>query len=442
MAEGDSQTRLCGSFGGMSSPFDLELIMLAMPSLKPPKPPYHIDMLPTEILCMIFDYFSHLSSSGRGQVQPIILLSHISTHPTLWDNVDINSYRRPDVLRAILARSNQRSLSIRIDWPETIFWSSGELPDFNDTCAALVEQLPRIRNVSIKARNLTLRNFTDKVLVNIALPHLQHLELISSTDSSPILLGPFDFDPNVFISLLIKRTMVHVRNGHHLAGLRRFVLSEARLSYLDERKIPSTAPPANPATWYTELPIPSLSSLTNLEIHAPLVHPVPGRPAQPIFDMHGQNVPHLPFAPSFRTDTLRSVTLSSLSLSRLDYGVQVTSEILARLFRIISLAELYELHLIDLRDHAISAFLQALALQHCRFSYLRILKFTDVPLEDIVGHSEEVGLENFEYLFSHAFPALDPTPLVEILRTATLWPMLQRVEHEGTVLDVSFAGHV
>ena len=432
--------------------------MLAMPGLTPSKPPYHIDMLPPEILCMIFGYFSRLSSSGRGQVQPIILLSHISRHwrdvafsaPTLWDSLDINSYRRSDVLRTFLARSHERSLSIRIDWPETVFWSAAELPDFNDTCAALIEQLSRIRSLSIKGRNLTLRNFTDKVLVDVALPHLQHLELISCTDHSPILIGPIDFDPNVFTSLSIKRTMIHVRHGLHLAGLRRFVLSEARLTYLDERKIPSFAPPANPANWYSVLPPPSLSSLTHLEIHAPLVHPVPGRPAQPIFDMHGQIVQPLPFAHSFRPDVLRSATLSSLSLSRLDYGVQVTPEILSRLFRIIAEAELYELHLVDLKDHAISGFLEALESTHCRFTFLRILKFTDVPLENIVGHLEEVGLERFEYIFSLAFPAvrdvhlakLDPTPLVETLRTVTLWPMLQRVEYEGTVLDVSLAGHV
>ena len=440
----------------MSSPFDLDLIMLAMPGSKPPKPPYHIDMLPPEILCMIFDHFSHLSSSGRGQVQPIILLSHISRHwrdvalsaPTLWDKLDINSYRRPDVLSTLLARSSPRSLSIRIDWPETIFWSGAELPDFNDTCRALVEQLPRIRNLSITGRKLTLRRFTDKVLVKVALPHLQHLELASCNDPSTIVLGPFEFNPNVFNSLAIKRTMIHVANGHCLAGLRKFVITEARLSYLDERRIPSTAPPANPATWYTDLPPPSLSGLTELEIYAPLVHPVPGHPPQPVVNIQGQTLPPLPFAPSFRADVLRSVTLSSLSLAKLEYGADATPEVLAQLFRIISGAELHELHLVDLRDQAISGFLLALGLQHCRFSYLRVLKFTAVPLEDILRHSEVVGLEHFGYLFSNAFPAvrdvllakLDPTPLVEILGSVTLWPMLQQVEYEGSILNIGFAG--
>lgn len=442
----------------MSSPFDLELIRLAMAGLKPCKPPLHIDMLPPEILWMIFGYFSHLSSSGRGQVQPIILLSHISRHwrdvalsaPALWDQLDINSYRRPDVLRTLLGRSSERSLSIRIDWPETIFWSGAELPDFNDTCRALVEELARIRNLSITGRKLTLRRFTDKVLVQTALPHLQHLELVLCNDPSTIVLGPFQFDPNVFTSLAIKRTMIHVTNGSCLAGLRRFVITEARLSYLDERSIPSTAPPANPATWYTDLPPPSLTSLTDLEIHAPLVHPVPGYPPQPIVNLQGQTLPPLPFAPAFRADVLRSVTLSSLSLAKLEYGTEAPPEVLAQLFRILSSAELHEMHLVDLRDQAITAFLLALGMQHCRFSYLRVLKFTEVPLEDITKYSEVVGLEHFGYLFTNAFPAvrdvhlakLDPAPLVELLENVTLWPMLQQVEYEGTVLTTGFASQV
>ncbi|KAF8347497.1 hypothetical protein F5887DRAFT_1072484 [Amanita rubescens] len=445
----------------MSSPFNLELIMLAMPGSKSSKRPYHIDMLPTEIIRRIFDLSSRLSSSGRRQVQQIILVSHVSRHwrdvtliaPTLWDHIDLNSYRRPDILRTFLARSNQRSLSIRIDWPKTIFWSSEELPEFSDTCRALAEQLPRISKLSITGRNSTLRDFTLKVLVEVALPHLQHLELVSCTDLSPMLLGPFRFNPAVFSSLSITRTMVCVADGGVLAGVRRLVLKNARLSCLDERKIPSTAPPAGLATLYTDLPKPSFSSLTDLEIHAPLVHPVPGLPAQPIVNIHsGETFPPLPFAPSFRTDILRSVILSSLSLSMLDYGTnsEATPELLARLFRIVSMAELQELHLIDLRDQAISGFLQTLEMQHCRFSYLRVLKFTAVPLEDIIKYSEVVGLEKFGYLFSNAFPAvrdvhlakLDPTPLLEIFRKVTLWPMLEQVEHEGTVLNIKITDHV
>ncbi len=445
----------------MSSPFNLELIMVAMPGLQSSKRPYHIDMLPTEILCRIFDQFSRLSSSGRRRVQLIILLSHVSRHwrsvilidPTLWDHLDLDSYRRPDILRIFLARSNQRSLSIRVGWPKTIFWSSEEVPEFNDTCRALAEQLQRISKLSIMGRNSTLRHFTSRVLVAVELPHLQHLELVSCTDLSPWLLGPFRFNPNVFSSLSITRTMIWITDGNGLAGVRRLVLKKARLSFLDERKIPSTAPPANPATIYTDLPNPSFSSLTDLEIHAPLVHPVPGHPAQPISNIiSGDIFPPLPFAPSFRTDVLRSVTLSSLSLSVLDYATnsEVTPELLARLFRMVSMAGLQELHLIDLRDQAIGGFLQTLEMRHCRFSYLRILKFTAVPLEDIVKYSEVVGLEKFGHLFSNAFPAvrdvhlakLDPMPLVEILRKVTLWPMLEHVDHEGKVLNIRITDQV
>ena len=108
------------------------------------------------------------------------------------------------------------------------------------------------------------------------------------------------------------------------------------------------------------------------------------------------------------------------------------------------------MHLVDLRDQAITAFLLALGMQHCRFSYLRVLKFTEVPLEDITKYSEVVGLEHFGYLFTNAFPAvrdvhlakLDPTPLVELLENVTLWPMLQQVEYEGTVLTTGFASQV
>lgn len=412
--------------------------------------PFHIDMLPTEILCMIFDHFSHLSPSGREQIPPIILLSHISRHwrhvalgaPALWDKLDIYTIRRPDVLRTFLARSNQKSLSIRIDWPQTIFWSGDVIPDFDETCRALVEQLPRIRSLSLTALNYTLREFTDKVLVNVALPHLQQLELVSCNEASLMILGPFRFNPHVFAFLRVERTMIQVKDGSCLSGLRIFSLSQAPLTYLDERQVPSPSFWAVPANWH-DLPTPSLSRLFHLRIHAPLLHPVPGR-NPPTVNTQGQTIPPLPFAPSFRTDVLRSVTLSSLSLSKMPYQVEANSEVIGRLFRIISMAELVEMHLVDMRDQAIDGFLQALNMHHCRFVHLRVLKLTGVPLEDIFKYSEVVGLENFRVLFSIAFPTLvdvhlgrlDPAPLVKMLDKIVVWPMLQRVVYEGRILNV------
>ncbi|KAF8628038.1 hypothetical protein AX15_004153 [Amanita polypyramis BW_CC] len=416
------------------------------------KRPCHIGMFPNEILYMIFGYFSRLSSSGRGQVPPIVLLSHISrlwrhvafSVPALWDRLHVYSVRHPDVLRAVLARSLRRSLSIRIELPKTIFWSGDEIPEFDETCRVLVEQLPRIRSLSITARNFTLRRFTDKVLVNTSLPHLQHLELVSCLDSSLAVLGPFNFNPHVFVSLRIERTMIQVKDGGCLSGLQSLIIWEAPLTYLDERKIPSFTYPLTPMNWYADSPPPSLSHLVSLKIHMPLLHPVPGRTAAPIMNSHGLPIQPLPFAPSFREDILRSVTLSSLSLSKMAYHAEATSDALARLFFIISIAELVELNLIDLRDQAAEGFLQALSIHHCRFSHLRVLRLDAVRIDQIVQHQEVIGLENFRALFSGAFPVLgevrlsrlNPAPLVETLSKVAIWPMLRSVVYDGQVLNV------
>ncbi|KAK2460959.1 hypothetical protein APHAL10511_007429 [Amanita phalloides] len=442
----------------MSSPFDLELIMPANPRLDPSNSPYHIDMLPTEILYMVFDIFSRLSSSGRGQVQPIVLLSHISQHwrhvalgaPALWNKLDIYSYKRPDVLRTFLSRSDQRSLYIRIDWPETIFYSGDEIPDFTDTCNALSGELHRIKRLSITARNFTLRRLTEKVLVDVQLSHLQYLELVSVHDYALMILGPFRFNPQVFDTLHVEHTMIEVRDGRCLSGLRRAVFTRAPLSYLDERQIPSAAFPVTPINWYTDLPTPSLSRLEDLRIHAPLLHPVPGRTVPVLTGPNGQVFPPLPFAPSFRARMLRSVTLSSLSDSSLPYQAEVTPEVLKRLFFILTIAELQEMHLIDFRDQAIEGLFQALGTLHCRFSYLEKLKITRSPIEDMVQYSETMGMANFEALCCNAFPLvsevylnnLDPEPLVDMLGQITMFPSLQKVEYGGSILNVRIPSRI
>ncbi|KIL58769.1 hypothetical protein M378DRAFT_188166 [Amanita muscaria Koide BX008] len=427
------------------SPLDLKVFIRAMPGGPiSPTSLCFIDMLPTEILCMIFDYFSHLTSSGRGQIPPIVLLSHISRHwrhvalgaPNLWDRLDIYNFRQPQVLRDFLSRSHNRSLIIRIDIPQTVFWSGDDIPEFDDSCRALVEQLPRIRSLSITARNLTLRKLTDKVMVGVALPHLQHLELVSCVDSAVMTMGPFRFDPRVFTSLRVEHTAIQVKDGRCLSGLQNLVYSNAPLSYLNERQIPSIAYPAVHANWYTDLPPPSLHGLADLRIHAPLLHPVPGPPP------NNPVIPPPPFAPSFRTNVLQCVTLSSLSLSKMAYRAPANSDAIARFFHIISMAELTELHLIDVRDQAIEGFLWALNVHHCRFPTLRVLKLTDVPVEDIVQFREVIGLENFIDLFANAFPSLsevhlaklDPSPLVEMLNHFIIWPMLRQVVHDGEIL--------
>ncbi|KAF8623668.1 hypothetical protein AX17_007366 [Amanita inopinata Kibby_2008] len=440
------------------SPFDLKVVMRAMPGIpRPPNSSCYIDMLPTEILCMIFDYFSHLTSSGRGSVPPPILLSHISHHwrrvtltsPVLWEKLQIYHVRRPEVLRDFLTRSQQRSLYITIHLPQTIFWSGDDVPDFDETFAAIAEQLPRLRYLSITARNLTTRRLTDKYLVNVPLPHLQHFELVACNDSSLAVYGPFSFDPRVFTSMRLEHTMIQVKDGVCLSGLRSVVLSECPLTYLDERKIPSVSYPAAPMNWYTDLPNPSFSRLAKLYIHAPMLHPVPGHPAPPLMNAEGQPVASLPFAPSFRIDVLRSVTLSSLSLSKMPYNAEPNADVLARLFRIVCLAELVELHILDLTDQAIDGFLQALQVYHCRFGTLRVLRLTRVQVEQIIQFSDAIGVENFRILFSNAFPILwevhlsdlDPEPLVSFLEKVDFWPMLHQVFHDGKPLRIRLAMH-
>ncbi|KAM6490439.1 hypothetical protein JOM56_014112 [Amanita muscaria] len=331
-----------------------------------------------------------------------------------------------------------------MDIPQTIFWSSDDIPEFDDICRALVEHLPRICSLSITARNLTLRRLTDKVLVGVALPHLQELKLVSCVDSALMTLGPFKFDPHVFTALHVERTAIQVKDGRCLSGLQRVVFCHVPLSYLDERRIPSITYPAILVNWYTDLPPPSLHQLANVHIHAPLLEPVPCHPRTNVINSQGLYIPPPPFAPSFLSNVLRCVTLSSLSLSKVAYRADVDPDALSRLFHIISMAELTEMHLIDLKDQAIEGLLWALNVHHCRFAYLRVLRLTAVPVEHIVYHREVVGLENFITLFTNAFPSLsevhlarlDPTSLVDVLNKVIIWPKLRQVVHDGQILSV------
>ena len=131
------------------------------------------------------------------------------------------------------------------------------------------------------------------------------------------------------------------------------------------------------------------------------------------------------------------------------FDLEATSDALARLFRIISIAELVELHLIDLRDQATEGFLRALSIHHCRFSHLRVLILTAVPVDQIFQYRQVIGLENFRALFSNAFPLLrdvrlarlNPAPLIEMLDEMVIWPMLQHVMYEGKIVNVRLPEH-
>ncbi|PFH53155.1 hypothetical protein AMATHDRAFT_39045 [Amanita thiersii Skay4041] len=412
----------------------------------------YIDMLPTEILCMIFDHFAGLTVSGRGAVPPPILLSHISRHwrrvalstPALWEKLYIYHIRRPDVLREFLLRSNNRYLYIFIDLPQTIFWAGDDIPEFDETFSAIAKHIPRIKYLSITARGQTIRQITNKYFVNVPLPSLQYFELVVCHHVSFAVFGPFNFNPRVFSSIRLERAMIEVKDGACLAGLRVLVLSYCPLTYLDQRNIPSFNYAVAPMNWYTDLPAPSLARLTGLHIHAPVLHPVPGLIMPPLVNMHGHPVPPLPFSPSFRAESLRSLTLSSLSLSKMPYDQPMNPDILARLFRIVCLAEIVELHLVDMKDEMIEGFLQALRLQNCRFAHLRVLMLTGGTVDRIAEFSEEIGVENYRLLMSHAFPflyelhvtKLDPRPLLSLWERIRFWPMLKRVIHDDQVVHI------
>ncbi|KAJ6555555.1 hypothetical protein B0H10DRAFT_2122668 [Mycena sp. CBHHK59/15] len=157
--------------------------------------------------------------------------------PSLWTAVRINHDRHLSVLAEIISRSKTLPIDIYIRLEAYKYRFSTE---YEDAIDALIAHITRWRSLTIVATNPVLHHIRDRIQ-GILMPALEHFELIQC-DTGPVHhLGPFVFDPSVFTSLRLERTMMYPADASLLVGIKSIELVESSLAMLDEQKLLSLA---------------------------------------------------------------------------------------------------------------------------------------------------------------------------------------------------------
>ncbi|KAJ6545169.1 hypothetical protein B0H19DRAFT_1167088 [Mycena capillaripes] len=380
----------------MPGAFDLGEIQDLLPGLHQRR---NLDCPPDEVLRRIFGY---IQSSGESH-HPELLFASV-THrwrelaikiPSLWSIIRINHDRQISALEDILPRSQDQPLNIYIRLDAFRYRFSTEYIEAIDT---LIPYVARWRSLSVTATNPVLHNIRNR-LQSLPMPALEHLELVQC-DTGPIQhLGPLIFEPSVFRSLRLERTMMYPADASLLAGLTRIELKESSLVMLDENKLLTLEYPA------LELRAPSMVSLQHLLLDA----------SNPATD-------GLPYSPAFSPTHLTFVSFSRLAAPSMDlvhalsrmYGTALSAPAL----RALSIADIHGLALVMLLS----------ILRTMVFPPLERLVLADI---DTAGIDDRVINAFAGGVAELVLARLDPAPLLERLVAPAVWPTLQRIELDG-----------
>ncbi|KAJ7866504.1 hypothetical protein B0H13DRAFT_1072545 [Mycena leptocephala] len=368
----------------------------------------NLDSPADEVLCRIFGY---IQASGDFS-HPELLIASVTHHwreialkiPSLWTTVRVNHDREIGVLADILLRSQNLPLSIyiRLDAFRYRFFT-----EYIEAIDILMPHVARWRLLSITATNPVLHHIRNRIQV-MPMPALEHFELVQCDTGLIHHLGPFIFEPSVFHSLRLERTMMYAADASMLAGLKYIELKESSLAMLDENRLLSLEYPT------LEPRAPSMVSLQHLVLDA----------SSPATD-------GLPYSPAFSASHLTSVSLSRLAAPSMDL-VQALSRMYGTA---LSAPALRHLAIADIHGHALVMLL----------SVLRSIAFP--PLERLA--LESIDTSGIDDRVMSAFAAgvaelilarLEPAPLLGRLVDPAVWPMLQRIEFNG--VEVSRAGLV
>ncbi|KAJ6575577.1 hypothetical protein DFH09DRAFT_1454900 [Mycena vulgaris] len=356
-----------------------------------------LDSPPDEVLRRIFAYLLEESA------HPELLLASI-THrwrkvalgiPSLWTTVRINHDRQISALGDILLRSKTLPLNvyIRLEAFRYRFFT-----EYMEAIDALLPHIARWRSLSITATNPVLHKIRSRIQ-RVEMPSLEHFELVQSDTGDIQHLGPFVFEPSVFRSLRLVRTMMYAADATLLAGLTHIVLIESSLAMLDEHKLLSLEYPT------PEPRPPSMTALQHL-----------------ILDASNPAKDGLPYSPAFSAAHLTTISFARLTAPSMDL-VQALSRMYGTALAAPALATLA---IADIHGHALVMLLAVV--RATRFPPLRRLALAGIDtagIDDRVMGAFAAGVEEL------ILEQLDAPPILTRLSDPSVFPALRRIEIDG-----------
>ncbi|KAJ6548197.1 hypothetical protein DFH09DRAFT_629604 [Mycena vulgaris] len=358
-----------------------------------------LDSLSDEVLSRIFGYLRASSVS----IPPEFIIASITQRwrevaigiPSLWTTVRVSHDRQIHALGDILLRSKNLPLRIciRLDAFRYRFCA-----EYTDAIDLLLPHIARWQSLSIIATNPVLHTIRNRIQ-RVPMPALEHLELVQ-TGTGPIHhLGPLVFEPSVFRSLRLERTMIYAADATLLAGITELELIESSMSILDEKKLLSTEYP-------TQKPRPpSMTALRRLVLDA----------TNPTSD-------GLPYSPAFSPAHLTSVSLVRLAASSI--GIV---KALAHVFgTALSPPALRNLSIADIHGNALIMLLAVI--RATQFPALRSLSLADIDTAGIDAAFIAAFTGGVEQL---VLARLDAEPVLTHLADPAVWPTLQSITLDG-----------
>ncbi|KAJ7153939.1 hypothetical protein C8R43DRAFT_1126609 [Mycena crocata] len=359
----------------------------------------NFDSPPEAVLRRIYDYLRYLDENSRPELTLASMNSHwrqvsIST-PLLWTRIRINHDRQISVLGEVLLRSKNLPLGICIHLDAFRYRFCTE---YEAAIDLLLPHVERWRSLKIIASNPVLHNIRTRIH-RLSLSALEHLELVQSDNGRIQHLGPFLFDPAIFRSLRLERTMIYAADAALLAGLTHIELVQSSLTILDEHKLLSVEYPTR------EPRPPSMTALTHLAL-----------------DGSSPATNGLPYTPAFSTTHLTSVSLARLSAPSMDL-VQALAHIFGAA---LAAPRLRELAVADMHGHALVMLLAVV--RATRFPALRRLEVAGVETSGV----DDGLMAAFAGGVAHLVLArVDAQPILSRLADPAIWPSLERIEIDG-----------
>nr|GAT57568.1 predicted protein [Mycena chlorophos] len=309
--------------------------------------------LPEEVLGHVFSTINSLDASmpsglrlaavGR-QWRRLALKT-----PALWTTVVVTHDKQPDLLQELVLRSASLSLDVEIRLEAFRYRFDTA---YTKQLDILVAEIHRWRSLAVYTTNPVLRTIRNHIQ-GVLMPLLQHLRVVQTDTGQVQHLGPFLFDPGVFCTLHLERTMIYAEDCTMLAGLSRVQLTESSLAMLDENKLLSLSQP----TGSNDPREPSIIALE--EIYIDGSNPTPDG---------------LPYCPSFSSQHITTVSLSRLVAPSMD-----TVQALSRFYgAVLGSPVLQSVVIADIHGHALTMLFSVI--RNTQFPKLRLLVLSEVDM--------------------------------------------------------------
>ncbi|KAF7367021.1 F-box domain-containing protein [Mycena sanguinolenta] len=362
--------------------------------------PRSLDSPPDEVLRRIFDCI--LLSTDVSH--PELLIASVTHHwrevalkiPSLWTTVRIHHDRHISVLGDYLHRSQNLPLSIYIRLKAFRYRF---VSDYMEALDLLIPHVERWRLFSVTATNPVLHLLCTRIYP-LSLTGLENLELVQSDKGQIQHLGPFIFNPSIFRTLRLERTMLYPADASLLSGLTIIDLKQSSLAMLDEHKLLSIEYPT------PEPRRPSIKALAHLELDG----------SNPVTDLG------LPYSPAFSATHLTSLTIARLTAPSLD-RVQALSRFYGTA---LSGPALRYLAIEDIAGHALVMLLSVLRTMN--FPPLKRFALAGI---DTAGIDDRIMAAFTQGVEELVLARLDYKPLLGRLAVPSLLPDLTHIELDG-----------